>query len=346
MVTVGDGQRRRWRTPTQWAAILGALAMSSALVGCGGSANNGTSSNPSDVAFNIGYFDVPTLITYGLANSDFSNLKMSVANLDSGAAALPLIANGSMAGAIDLSEPPLVIAFSKGIPLKIVWLENTNPVALLVRPTIHSASDLKGKKIAAPGGSIVQWLLEKYLSDNGMSLSDIQFVDLGAPNLLAAYKTGAIDGAYIWAPQMYSLQDAGAATLENNTVINVTAFSSAFINTNKAVVQAFVCDMAKTQSRFLADPGAAYAVYAKKYSLTTAQAQLAVPQEGVFDPSQELTTAALGSPGEFSVLVPRIASVGASMKNAGNVDKAPSQNDAANMVDREFAQVVVNHGCS
>ena len=100
---------------------------------------------------------------------------------------------------------------SKGLPLKVV-LVNDNSAgndALMVGPKIKSFADLKGKKIALEEFSISHFLLTLALDKNGMSLKDVQVVNLAAGDAAAAFMAGRVDAAVVWNPWVNQIQASG-----------------------------------------------------------------------------------------------------------------------------------------
>ena len=79
--------------------------------------------------------------------------------------------------------------------------------ALLVRPTIREPSDLIGRTIAAPAGSTSHYLLLYFLKI--LHLSNTVTVRTAQPSELAElWRSGEIDGAFVWAPHVHALRAA------------------------------------------------------------------------------------------------------------------------------------------
>ena len=100
---------------------------------------------------------------------------------------------------------------AKGLPLKAI-LVNDNSAgndALMVGPKIKSFKDLKGKKIALEEFSVSHFLLTLALSKNGMTLKDVQVVNLSAGDAAAAFMAGRVDAAAVWNPWINTIQASG-----------------------------------------------------------------------------------------------------------------------------------------
>lgn len=100
---------------------------------------------------------------------------------------------------------------AKGVALKAI-LVNDNSAgndALMVGPKIKSLKDLRGKKIALEEFSVSHFLLTLALSKNGMSLKDVQVVNLSAGDAAAAFLAGRVDAAVVWNPWVNKIQTSG-----------------------------------------------------------------------------------------------------------------------------------------
>lgn len=100
---------------------------------------------------------------------------------------------------------------SKGLALKAI-LVNDNSAgndALLVNPKIKSFAELKGKKIALEEFSVSHFLLTLALAKNGMSLKDVQVLNMSAGDAAAAFMAGRVDAAVVWNPWVNKIQSSG-----------------------------------------------------------------------------------------------------------------------------------------
>jgi taurine transport system substrate-binding protein len=337
MVPIALSSRR-----TAAAALLAAVLVAAACGGTSGSTSAAPGEDPKGVQFKMGAFVAPTVLMVGQAQGNFSNLSLSTFDLDSGATAVSLMANGTLAGASDISEPPINIAYSKDIKTKIVWLSSFTPGDLVVKPGI---TDLRGKKIASPGGSLTEYLLEQYLDKHGLKLSDIQYTDLSAPDATAAFKAGAIDGAYLYSPFTEAMQSAGGQSIDKQRIYNYIVFSQQFIDAHPSVVQAFVCDMSKTQTDFVANPSPGWALLSAKLGIKVDDLKVSMPANSVAPPDQMLTAQYMGTSTTQPQLASQVAGIGAWMVKQGRVPKAPSADDAAKLFDRTFVEGSRNGRC-
>ena len=100
---------------------------------------------------------------------------------------------------------------AKGLPLKAI-LVNDNSAgndAVMAGPGIKSFADLKGKKIALEEFSVSHFLLTLALKKHGMTLKDVNVVNLSAGDAAAAFLAGRVDAAVVWNPWVNKIQTSG-----------------------------------------------------------------------------------------------------------------------------------------
>ena len=99
-----------------------------------------------------------------------------------------------------LGDVPAIIGKASGIDTQLIVASGfTNSAALLV-PTESNATsikDLKGKKIATQKGSFMHRILVKMLEDNGLTVDDIEFVNMTAQDAASALIAKAVDGIVV-----------------------------------------------------------------------------------------------------------------------------------------------------
>jgi NitT/TauT family transport system substrate-binding protein len=196
------------------------VALSLALAACGSSAKSGTSTNGASnssagsVTLRLGYFPnvthAPAII--GAQSGSFAaklgpNVKLELKTFNSGTQATTAL----LAGAIDASfvgPNPAINAYQKTSGgIRVVAGTASGGADLVVKPSINSAADLKGKKIATPQlGNTQDVALRTWVNKNGMHETkdggDVTVVPEDNSTTLTAFQTGAIDGA--WVPEPYA----------------------------------------------------------------------------------------------------------------------------------------------
>ncbi|MEM2900142.1 MAG: ABC transporter substrate-binding protein [Thermoplasmata archaeon] len=125
------------------------------------------------------------------------------------------LANGGLVmdrfadGSIDigfLGAPPAITKhLNLGTNVKIIAQANEIGSAIVVKNGINSTEDLKGKTLATPGHSTIQYfLLKSYLESNGLKEGngndDVRIIDVPVGLLKSKLDTGDIVGFAAWEP--------------------------------------------------------------------------------------------------------------------------------------------------
>lgn len=92
---------------------------------------------------------------------------------------------------------PMAMALrEQGVPIKIVYLGHRDGSAVMVHKdsNIHSMQDLRGKKVAVPNRySNQRLLIFRALKQAGMTVDDIQLVEMPPPDMPAALYSKSVD---------------------------------------------------------------------------------------------------------------------------------------------------------
>ena len=155
------------------------------------------------------------------------------------------------------TTPGLFASVQRGVSLRIVGDKQSirpgfSATRLIARPEFVKATDaetaaaLRGRKIAVSARpSCVFMLLEDYLKTHGMSLNDVDVVELSYPNMMPALSSGAVDATVNLEPFMTKALQAGLA----RDVCDFTAFVPAKGGTIVPLVysESFAADRARAQ---------------------------------------------------------------------------------------------------
>jgi NitT/TauT family transport system substrate-binding protein len=137
----------------------------------------------------------------------------------------PAASEALLSGAIDatyIGPNPAINAFAKsnGSAIRIVAGATSGGAALVVKPAIASAADLKGRKLATPQlGNTQDVALRTWLADNGLKTDptgggDVSILPQDNAQTLEAFQSGSIDGAWVpepWATRL--VQEGGGKVL-------------------------------------------------------------------------------------------------------------------------------------
>jgi sulfonate transport system substrate-binding protein len=209
-------------------AVLGLLTtVAFAGAACGGDDDSGSGSAASPVTLNLGYFPnlthAPALV--GVQKGIFteklgSGVKLSTKSFNAGPAEIEAL----LSGAIDIGyigPNPTINGFSqsKGEALRVISGAASGGAALVVKPTITSPADLKGKKLATPQlGNTQDVALRYWLKQNGLTATkegggDVSIKPQENADTLTTFQSGAIDGAWVPEPWVSRLVNAGGKVL-------------------------------------------------------------------------------------------------------------------------------------
>ncbi|HKV12956.1 MAG TPA: ABC transporter substrate-binding protein [Thermoanaerobaculia bacterium] len=152
---------------------------------------------------------------------------------------------------------PLAMALvEQGVPVKIVYLGHRDGTALMVGKDsgVLSVRDLRGKKVAIPNRfSNQNLLLRKALADQGMTVEDIELVEMPPPDMPAALYSKAVDGITSGEPFMAQTEMDGygkvlyqAKDIWPNFISCVLVVSQKTIDEHPEWVQQLVTGIAKS----------------------------------------------------------------------------------------------------
>src|SRR5919199_1295904 len=138
--------------------------------------------------------------------------------------AMPLIANGQLDVVVGGFSAATFNAVQRGLDLRIVASMGRQPAsgypsALMVRKelldsgAVKGMQDLRGRKVAISGGegSTGSYWMATKLRPAGLDLKDIQMVNMGFPDMVAAFSSAAIDAGFPSAPATTQIHNAGTA---------------------------------------------------------------------------------------------------------------------------------------
>lgn len=116
---------------------------------------------------------------------------------------------------------------------------------IVANKDIETVSDLKGKKVAYTEGSVSQFFLSVLLKNAGMSLADVETLNMTAGDAGAAFVAGRVDAAVTWEPWLSrgKATDHGALIVDSSAtpglITDVAVTTRKVLETRKADMQAF-----------------------------------------------------------------------------------------------------------
>lgn len=131
-------------------------------------------------------------------------------------------ANGAIAAAdLDSAKSDATELMVGGIAmftLAPLFNKDINGDALIGGEGITSIEDLKGKQVAYSSGTSSEDILVNSLTSVGLTMDDIEAIDMDASGIVSAMLSGKVDAAATWSPNSLKIleEDANATKLADN----------------------------------------------------------------------------------------------------------------------------------
>ena len=108
-----------------------------------------------------------------------------------------------------------IAPLNEGVDFKIVLVNDNSSGAdgLVVSDGIETIDDLRGKSVATELGTLEHMFLLKILSDNGMTIDDINYVNMTINDAGPAFIAGSVDAAVLWEPTLSMAVEGGGKLL-------------------------------------------------------------------------------------------------------------------------------------
>lgn len=133
-----------------------------------------------------------------------------------------------------------------GAPLKVVLLADysNGGDVIISQPPYQSLSDLKGKRIGCEVSSLGIYILARALAIHGMSLNDIEVVNVEQGNALHSLDAGLIDAMVSYPPYSFEILNEAQQTHHKifttaeipNEILDTVSFSTKVIEENPDLV--------------------------------------------------------------------------------------------------------------
>lgn len=154
--------------------------------------------------FKIGYLPIThslaVVVADKLSAGKYKNLKPELVKFSS----WPELLDAYNSGKVQAVSELLVLALAgaeKGVPESVVALSHRHGDILTVAKDVNSVKDLKGKRVAIPHRmSVHNILLSQALKKEGLTLKDVQWIELPPPDMPAALARGDIKAFIVAEP--------------------------------------------------------------------------------------------------------------------------------------------------
>lgn len=182
--------------------LLGIIAVAGWAIGRSGRADRRETSKLKQerVTLKIGYLPIthslPLVVADKRNRGKYQNVRLELVKFSSWPELMEALNSGRIDGAISMLELAMVSA-ERGVPIEILALSHRNGDAITAAQDIRSVKELKGQRVAVPhriSGHYI--LLYQALKDNGLTLDDVQWVEMAPPDMPAALARGEVK-AYV-----------------------------------------------------------------------------------------------------------------------------------------------------
>ena len=160
--------------------------------------------------------NVPSIVEkdQGIFADTFGDMGISVeyAEITSGADQTQALASGDVQVLYAVGATSVILSAANGADIKVVDMYSRSPGAFCLYSkdeSLTSPESLAGKTIAGPVGTNLHELLAAYLATAGMTIDDVDYVNMSIPDALAGLEGGSLDVAMLAGPTAYQAEQAG-----------------------------------------------------------------------------------------------------------------------------------------
>ena len=204
------------------AVVLAAGVLMTSMVGC--SSTNESNLEELTITHVTSPLNVPSIIqkNKNMFAEEFKangkEMTVNYAEITSGADQTQALASGDVDILYAVGGTSVISAAANGADIKILNMYSRSPEAFCMYShdeNIKSAQDLKGKTIAGPVGTNLHQLLVAYLEKAGMTIDDVNYVNMAIPDSKAALDGKSIDVALLAGPTAYKANKQGYNLVTN-----------------------------------------------------------------------------------------------------------------------------------
>ncbi len=156
------------------------------------------------------------IVRYEKKYEEYLGENVEIVQFDSGADVNTALASGSIDIGM-MGTSVVATGLSNNSEIKVIWINDviSSAESLIVRESsgINDIDGLRGKRIATPFVSTAHFSLQNAIKNAGITITDIELLDMQPADILAAWEREDIDGAYIWYPVLGKLIDDGGVVI-------------------------------------------------------------------------------------------------------------------------------------
>lgn len=226
-------------------------------------------------------FSVATLTWVGYApiylaqeKGFFEGIEVQLTKIEDTPARRAALASGNVQGSVDILDS-FTNGAAAGLPASVVLKldDSMGGDGIVVRKSINSIQDLRGKTVAYPQGLPSHFFLLALLDDAGMKITDVESRPMEADQAGAAFVSGSVDAAVTWEPWLSraaAMPDGKILTTSRETpglIVDVFTVRNDFLRDNPDVVRAFLRGWFRAVELWKANPKEADPILARSMGL-------------------------------------------------------------------------------
>lgn len=207
--------------------------------------------------------NVPTIIERdkNIFADAFKDMGISVeyAEINSGADQTQALASGDVQVLYAVGATSVILSAANGADIKVLNMYSRSPKAFCMYSTddsLTSPESLKGKTIAGPAGTNLHELLVSYLATGGLTIDDVNYMNMSIADAKAALDGGSVDAALIAGATAYQAKEQGYHMVADGEglikAIIAVAVRSDFYEENQDVIKEFM-DAQENIAAFMKD---------------------------------------------------------------------------------------------
>lgn len=345
------------------AVLAAALVCALALVACGGSQSGSASASASGASSEASGQASAVLGTQDLLGGsavtkgakyfeEGMGIDTSAINrFDAGRDIITALTSGSADFGGPFGVVPTVVGLTSGTDFKVIYIECLirGSEGLVVREGsgIESVEDLKGKQVAVTTASSGHYGMLCALEDAGMTIDDIELLDMSPKDTYAAWQRGDIDAAYTWNPTLINLaHDGGKVILtvedllkNGHQTINFHVVRSDYAEAHPEQVKAYCAALAKGVDLYYDDKDAALDIISDYLEVDRASAEEQMSDKYV-KLEDQLSDEAFGSDTAAKVML----EVAEFLKEAGQIQDAKDLQFYKDAIDTSYIEALQAEG--
>ena len=340
--------------------LVGVMVFSFAACGGSGSQQDADTENqsqgdskPLPEEINFGILRVPNDETIAMVEGYFEDyfgekgIETNFTVFDSGAEANQALASGSIDFAT-VGNVNAVTALARDLNVELVWIHEVlgeiEALAAREGSGINKIEDLADKKVAVPFASTCHYVLLNALNNAGIA-EDVQLLDMKTTEIVAAWKRGDIDAAYVWQPSLGEILKTGKVIISSKEMAergyvtaNVEIANKDFTEKYPHVVTSFITMLSEAAEIYRNNPEKGAEIVAETLEITPEEALKQMQGSTWYNREEQISQQFFGTsdnPGDFAKIMKETSDF---LQKQNSIDESPSQEEYNKYVNPEYIE--------